>query len=57
MGKKTLDIRVFMKDDYVYMSAEDWQKIVKVLNNISHSCSISEDEENRPKIFTDDKIH
>lgn len=57
MGKKILDSRVYVDDDYASMSAKDWLKIVKVLGNISHSCSVSEEKEGYPKVFTGDKVH
>ena len=57
MGKKILDIKVYVEDDYIYMSAEDWLKIVKVLENISYNWSVTEEKEEDPKVFIDHKVH
>jgi len=57
MGKKILDIKVYVEDDYIYMSAEDWLKIVKVLENISYNWSVTEEKEEDPKVFIGHKVH
>ena len=44
MGKKILDIDVYVNGDCVYMSIEDWQKIVKILNHFSHNLSVEEEK-------------
>jgi hypothetical protein len=57
MGKKILDIKVCVEDDHVYMSTDDWMKIVKVLENISYDWSVSEEKEEDPKVFNGHKVH
>ena len=57
MAKQLLDVKVYVEDDYVYMSAEDWLKIVKVLRNISYDWSVSEEKEEDPEILIGDKVH
>jgi hypothetical protein len=57
MGKKILDIKVCVEDDHVYMSTDDWMKIVKVLENISYDWSVSEEKEEDPKVFIGHKVH
>jgi hypothetical protein len=57
MGKKILDIKVYVEDDHVYMSTHDWMKIVKVLENISYDWSVSEEKEEDPKVFIGHKVH
>ena len=44
MGKKILNIKVNINGDYVYMSVEDWQKIVKILNHFSHNWSVEKEK-------------
>jgi hypothetical protein len=57
MGKKNLDIDVYIKEDYVYMSTEDWQKIVKVLSYISQNWLVREEKNGKMDILTlDDKV-
>jgi hypothetical protein len=57
MGKKNLDIDVYIKEDYVYMSTEDWQKIVKVLSYISHNWYVREEKNGDIDILSlDDKV-
>ena len=57
MGKKNLDIDVYINEDYVYMSTEDWQKIVKVLSYISHNWLVREEKNGEIDILTlDDKV-
>jgi hypothetical protein len=57
MEKQTLDIRVFVEDDYVYMSVKDWLKIAKFLGTISNSWSVSEIKKGNPAGFTGGKVH
>lgn len=57
MGKQLLYIKVHVDDDYVYMSAEDWQKIVKVLGKISDRWSISEKKESDSWALMSDEVH
>jgi hypothetical protein len=57
MGKKNLDIDVYINEDYVYMSTEDWQKIVKVLSYISQNWLVREEKNGKMDILTlDDKV-
>lgn len=57
MGKKNLDIDVFINEDYVYMSTEDWQKIVKVLSYISQNWCVREEKNGDIDILSlDDKV-
>ena len=57
MGKKNLDIDVFINEDYVYMSTEDWQKIVKVLSYISQNWFVREEKNGDIDILSlDDKV-
>jgi hypothetical protein len=57
MGKKNLDIDVYIKEDYVYMSTEDWQKIVKVLSYISHNWYVRKEKNGDIDILSlDDKV-
>jgi len=57
MEGQILDIKVYVDDDYVYMSTKDWLKIVKVLGNISYSWTVSEEKKGDPKVFKADKLH
>jgi len=57
MEGQILDIKVYVDDDYVYMSTKDWLKIVKVLGNISYSWTVSEEKKDDPKVFVADKVH
>lgn len=57
MGKQLLYIKVHVDGDYVYMSAEDWQKIVKVLGKISDRWSISEKKESDSWALMSDEVH
>jgi hypothetical protein len=57
MNKKLLDIKVSVENDYVYMSAEDWLKIVKILKKISYSWSVNSENGEEPDITNGDKVH
>jgi hypothetical protein len=57
MEGQILDIKVYVDDDYVYMSTKDWLKIVKVLGNISYSWTVNEEKKGDPKVFIADKLH
>ena len=57
MGKKNLDIDVYINEDYVYMSVEDWQKIVKVLSYISQNWLVREEKNGDIDILSlEDKV-
>jgi hypothetical protein len=57
MEKQVLDIRVYVEDDYVYMSVKDWLKIAKFLGTISNSWSVSEIRKGDPEGFTGGNVH
>lgn len=57
MGKQTLDIKVYVEDDYVYMSVKDWLKIVKVLDQVSYSSSVTEVKKPGSEGFSGGKVH
>ena len=57
MENQILDIKVFVEDDHVHMSTEDWLKVVKVLTKISYNRSISKDKESNPELLINGKVH
>ena len=57
MENYILDIKVFVAEDYVYMSKEDWQKVVKILAKKSRKWSVSEEKEGNFGLLINDKVH
>ena len=57
MENQILDIKVFVEDDYVYMSTEEWLKVVKVLSKISYNRSVSKDKEGNHELLISEKVH
>ena len=56
MGKLSLDIKVYVDDEYVYMSVKDWKKIANILSNISQDWSVSEEKGSNPNVFKAGKV-
>ena len=57
MENQILDIKVFVENDYVYMSTEDWLQVVKILSKISYNRSVSKDKEGNAELLTSQKVH
>ena len=57
MEKQILDIKVYVEDDYVYLSSQDWLKVAKVLSNISYDWSVNEERESYSELMISEKVH